>query len=71
MATFWQAWRHGAQALLARWRGVSEIDPALWQQTLHTYPFLAALAPEEQQKLCTLSALFCGTRSFTARTVYR
>jgi Mlc titration factor MtfA (ptsG expression regulator) len=64
MATFWQAWRRSAQALIAGWRGVPEIDPALWQQTLRTYPFLSALAPEDQDKLRTLCSLFLQQKEF-------
>jgi Mlc titration factor MtfA (ptsG expression regulator) len=42
-----------------------EISAALWLQTLQRYPFLAALALDEQAKLRALSALFLQRKEFT------
>jgi Mlc titration factor MtfA (ptsG expression regulator) len=53
-------WRH-VRATVAP---VPDISAELWLQTLHRYPFLAALSLPEQAKLRALSALFLDHKQF-------
>lgn len=41
------------------------IDDALWQETLDTFPFLAALTPEESSRLRALTAVFLTEKEFS------
>jgi hypothetical protein len=43
---------------------VPDISAALWLQTLHRYPFLAALSLHDQSKLRAISALFLHHKQF-------
>lgn len=55
---------------LLDWLGLGRrppaIDPALWQNTLASLPFLACLSEDEQARLKTLSEGFLASKEFSA-----
>lgn len=66
--SLWQRIGHWARRLGRRARAtvapLPQIPAPLWLATLSAYPFLAALAPEEQARLRALAALFLQRKRF-------